>query len=457
MTLPVLHAPRLRPHAFAACGVVLALTGCNVDQILKVQDPDIIIEANSAAGAIALMNGVVLRLTQATNGIQGPDALFIFSGMLADEWNSGDTFIQRNTIDQRIWDPTNTFLAGPFRSLNRVRAEGQAAITSLRKYSPTPAANIGLMFAVIGYSENLAGELFCNGIPLSYRSGTTIVYGDPLTDDSVFALAIASADSALANRAGADSARVRQLASVVKGRALLNRGQFAAAAAVVALVADNFHYDITHSLVTNDNQIWSLNTSNRRYTMADAEGGNGLPFFSANDPRIPRKLGTINPDDLTFDTGIFVTRQGIWGRLSAVQIVTGIEARLIEAEAALHASPPDYTTWFAKLANLRANTALLPAPQTGYTAGTYQPLVDPGNDPARVDSTFRERAFWMFSTGHRLGDLRRLVRQYNRAPETVYPTGTWYKGGSYGDATMLPVPFDEKNNPLFLQCLDRNP
>src|SRR2546422_11356760 len=68
----------------SSCGVALGLVGCNVDQILKVDDPDIVIQANSPAGAIALKNGVVLRLTQATNGILGPDALFIFSGMLAD-------------------------------------------------------------------------------------------------------------------------------------------------------------------------------------------------------------------------------------------------------------------------------------------------------------------------------------------------------------------------------------
>src|SRR3989441_680673 len=364
MTLPVFCA-----RALSACGVALGLVGCNIDQILKVDDPDIVIQANS----------------------------------------------------------------------------------------PAPASNIGLMFALIGYSENLAGELFCNGTPLSYLSGSTAVYGDPLTNDSVFALAIAAADSALANRAGVDSARVRQLASVVKGRALLNRGQFANAALAVALVADTFHFDVTHSLVTLDNLVWSLNNDARRYTMADREGGNGLPFFSANDPRIPRKLGTVNPDDLTFDSGIFVTRQGIWDRSTALKIATGIEARLIEAEAALHASPPDNATWFAKLSALRANTALLPTPQSGYTAGTYKPFADPNNDPARADSTFRERAFWMFSTGHRLGDLRRLVRQYLRAPETVYPTGAWYKGGNYGDATMLPVPFDEQNNPKYTQCLDRNP
>src|SRR3989441_2395774 len=288
MTLPVFCA-----RALSACGVALGLVGCNIDQILKVDDPDIVIQANS----------------------------------------------------------------------------------------PAPASNIGLMFALIGYSENLAGELFCNGTPLSYLSGSTAVYGDPLTNDSVFALAIAAADSALANRAGVDSARVRQLASVVKGRALLNRGQFATAALAVALVADTFHFDVTHSLVTLDNLVWSLNNDARRYTMADREGGNGLPFFSANDPRIPRKLGTVNPDDLTFDSGIFVTRQGIWDRLTPLKIATGIEARLIEAEAALHASPPDNATWFAKLSALRANTALLPTPQPGTRPGPTSRSPIPATTP----------------------------------------------------------------------------
>ena len=440
----------------------LQIEACNTDKILDVRDPDIIPDANSAAGAIAMKNGVILRLTQATNGIQGPDALFAYSGMLADEYNSGDTFIQRNTMDQRIWDPTNTFGAGPFRSLSRVRVEGQAAIAALRKYSPTPASNVGLMFALIGYSENLAGELYCNGIPLSSLSGSTVVYGDPLTDDSVFTIATASADSALANRAGsADSVRVKQLAAVVKGRALLNRGQFAAAATAVAAVVDTFHYDVAHSTVSTTNQIWALNNNARRYTMGDREGTNGLPFYSANDPRLPRAQGTKNPDDLIFDTAypFFVIRQGIWGPSTSVKIATGIEARLIEAEAALKIL--DYTTWLNKLNALRANAALLPVPQTGFTAGpALTPLVDPGaspNDTLRVNLMFRERAFWMYSTGHRLGDLRRLVRQWARAIESVYPTGAWFKGGNYGDATMLPIPFDEQNNPKFVQCLDRNP
>ena len=74
-------------------------------------------------------------------------------------------------------------------------------------------------------------------------------------------------------------------------------------------------------------------------------------------------------------------------------IASGIEALLIVAEAALRAN--DATTWLAKLNEARATRTDLPA------------LADPGTAAARVDLMFRERAFWMFSTGHRLGDPRR--------------------------------------------------
>jgi hypothetical protein len=463
----------------------LAVQGC-VHDLLQVTDPDIItddqLNANTAAGAVALHNGVILRLAQAVAGTQGPDALFAFGGLLTDEWRSGDTFIQRNTMDQRIWDPGNTFHARPFRGINRVRVQAGAAIDALRQYQPAPASNIARMFAFIAYVEVLAGEHYCNGVPLSGYVGSQPVYGEPLSNDSVFALAAMNTDSALITLSAADSAsrgsdslRVKWLAQVIQGRALLDRGQFAAAAAAVAGVPDTFHYDVTYSLVTADNQNWALNVSARRYTMADNEGdatvgGNvGLPYFTANDPRLPRrrggpntKDGTISSDSVIFDTAypVFVIRQGIWGRSSAIRVVTGVEARLIEAEAALHATPPDYTTWLARLNGVRTTTlvsANSPA-QSGYTRGpALTTLVDPGADPARVDLTLRERAFWMFGTGHRLGDMRRLLRQYGRTVNSVYPNGAWFKGGTYGDAIQMPIPFDEQNNPKFLQCTDRNP
>src|SRR5947207_1875379 len=88
-------------------------------------------------------------------------------------------------------------------------------------------------FGVVGYTQVLMGEHYCNGVPLSGFSGTTVVFGDPLTNDSLFKLAIANADSALGIVRGSDSARVANFAKVIRGRALLDRGDTAGARAAV--------------------------------------------------------------------------------------------------------------------------------------------------------------------------------------------------------------------------------
>jgi len=457
-------------RSLAVAGLAALPTLACTDTLLNVTDPDIVLGANSASAALGLSNGAVLRLTQAVSGTQGPDALFMFAGLLTDEWRSGDTFIQRNTMDQRIWDQNNTFNAGPFRNVNRVRTQALLAIDGLRTYLPDSVGAIARMFDFLGYTEVLLGEHYCNGIPLSGISGTTIVFGNPISNDSLFTLAIANADSALAIAgSGTDSARVkaRQFASVVKGRALLDRGRgfLPAAAAAVATVPLGFRFDVTHSLNVNDNQMWALNASSRRYTMGDLEGGTGLNYVSANDPRLSTKTG---PDGI-FDSAfpIVVIRQGIWGPPSNVTLATGIEAQLITAEAALQANDP--ATWLTIINTLRTNTTLYPAAQTGFTPGpNLTALTDPGpsiNDSLRVNVMYRERAFWMFSTGHRLGDMRRLVRPagptlaggYGRVVNTVYPNGAWFKGGNYGDAIQMVLPVEELNNPNYHGCGDRNP
>jgi hypothetical protein len=454
---------RYKTLALLVLAATAPLGGCS--DILSTTDPDIILEANSASAALALKNGVLLRLAQALNGVQGPDAFFVYSGLVTDEWRSGDTFVQRNNQDQRIWWPENTFNADPYRRLNRVRIEGKTAIKGLRQYLPDSLYLVGRMFALAGYVEALIGENYCNGSPLSELNGTTIVFGQPLSNDSVLGLAIANADSALAQAALAlpgDSIlarKVTRLAAVVKGRALLDRGQFAAAAAAVAGVPDTFRYQITHSVNANTNQIFALNNSARRYTMVDTEGVVGLNYISANDPRLPRATGTVASTDLIFDSAypLFVTRQGIWNSTAAVSIVTGVEAKLIEAEALLQAS--NTGGWLAAINTLRQNAALYPPIQTGFTRGaTLTAIADTfANNTSRMKTHFRERAFWMFSTGHRLGDMRRMVRQYAYPADSIYPRGTYYKGGAFGTALMLPVPFEEINNPNFTQCTNQNP
>ena len=131
-------------------------------------------------------------------------------------------------------------------------------------------------------------------------------------------------------------------------------------------------------------------------------------------------------------------------RSAAAPLATGIEARLIEAEAAMQSGSADFTT---RLNAARAQFAGMPP----LTAGDI-----PADAAGKTDLLFRERAFDLWLTAHRLGDLRRLIRQYGRDSESVFPTGVWFKGGTYGPDVNFPVPADEANNPNFKGCIDRS-
>jgi starch-binding outer membrane protein, SusD/RagB family len=123
------------------------------------------------------------------------------------------------------------------------------------------------------------------------------------------------------------------------------------------------------------------------------------------------------------------------------KVASGVEARLIEAEAALQAG--NTALWLSKLGDARA-----PFQMTAPT--------DPGTQAARVNLMFRERAFALFATSHRVGDLRRMIRQYQRGAETVFPTGAYHKDNlTRGADVNIIIPISEKNNPKFTGCLNR--
>ena len=132
-------------------------------------------------------------------------------------------------------------------------------------------------------------------------------------------------------------------------------------------------------------------------------------------------------------------------------MLTGVDARLIEAEAKINAG--DYAGMFVTLNALRAS------PQTiGNKTIPAMPVLTtaPATKDAALTLFFREKAFWQFGRGFRMGDLRRLIRQYGRTQDAVFPTGNFFKGGTYGTDVNLPVPDAELTNPNFHGCLDRN-
>ena len=49
------------------------------------------------------------------------------------------------------------------------------------------------------------------------------------------------------------------------------------------------------------------------------------------------------------------------------------------------------------------------------------------------------------------------MRQYKRTEDQVFPTGPYFKGGTYGHTIQLAVTNTELTNPLFKGCTDRLP
>src|SRR5690242_7985954 len=208
----------------------------------------------------------------------------------------------------------------------------------------------------------------------------------------------------------------------------------------------------------------------KRYGIADKEGGVGLPWRTTLDPRttftrVPatnRGFDGVTPQ---FDQLRYVDEK------ASITLATGLEARLINAEAALRRG--DTVGFLAGLNALRgAPPAYILAGVQGTTAPSTVPqpiapmanLAAPTDSTAAIDLLFAERARWLWGTGHRLNDLRRLERAigvrggFGRPDSAVFPHGLYFKNGlTYGPDVNFPIPLDEQNNPNFTQCLDRLP
>jgi hypothetical protein len=444
---PIMNALR-RALLVAAC--LLPLGSCSTSGILDVVDPDVIDPGviTSPAGARALYFGAIGEFIVAIVGDNGGiEGQILVSGSFTDELNNSETFPTRLEYELRAIDLRNGTLTTVFRNLQRSRLLLERSVTALQQYSPTPAYRIGESFALAGLTYTFAGENYCSGVPFS-NPFPAASYGTPQTTPEIFTAAIERFDSAMAYLATADTESVTRLnlARVGKGRALLNRGDYAAAAAAVAAVPLTFVYNTTHTNNSNRqrNGIFAFTKQNKRFSVSDVEGVNGLNFRGAADPRV---VATRTPaTNVGFDA---TTPQWDPAKYPAITsptpIATGVEAKLIIAEA-LYAANPAGPAWLDTLNYIRANAGV-----AGLT-----PLVDPVTPVLRENLIFRERAFWMYLTGHRLGDMRRLMRQYLRLEDNVFPTGTVAKG-TYGDDVNLPVVFDELNNPNFTGCIDRNP
>jgi hypothetical protein len=484
-TLNIRGVARARAVLLGATVALAALAGtaCQ-DSLLKATDPDLIApsDLDTPEGANALRIGALQRWRFSTGGdnTNGQESTWLTGGLLADEWGTSSTFVQNDELDERRIKLDNSTVTYDFRKLERVRTAVNQALPYMVKWRPTETVNIAELYLARGNAEMQLASDFCNGIPLSDAANATspsdIKFGTPQTVVQVFQTAIKSLDSGYALLAPADTAGdVGRAIKVSKARALLGidaQANAAAAAALMKGIPTTWKYQHTYAASSGSNAIWGQPNSSRRYNVGDSVEGNthdifvqnNIPFFSSKDPRVPSKytVGTKNDTTKSQDGLTYSRTTSLWLQESPVDVANGIDARLIEAEAAFLSN--NYATattgTLAILNALRAADQVLTNNVT-YKANALPALTDPGTDSARVAQLFREKAFWTFSRGERLGDLRRLIRQ---APYSTwfnagntFPTGTHYRGGTYGPDVNLPVPKDEENNnPNFHGCIDRN-
>lgn len=501
---------KLRGAAQLATLALLGLSACSLENLVSTDgepgriDPE---GMKTEEAAVALFYGAVQPFRLVFAGQYTTDGGIVrMTSMFTDEMMSGVTpdaasfpnaqtneiyqfFTRRIPEDQTY---RRVMQENIFRNLNLLRNQASDGINALVKYAPQqPRDLVGHLHSLKGWSLMWLAEIYCSGIPISeYLGGGGYEYLPGISSDSVYKLALIQFDSAMPYFK--DSLKYKYLAMVGKSRVLLNRGEFAKAAEAVQTVPTDFVFKnpynasgVSPSMIAT---VWSSNTSNPENTIGtvgDRKGINGLPFASSRDPRIPLvKHPTQHTSYSTvykIPAWLFPTGSPWFGTSSRPHIAQefvvtkGVVARLTEAEASINAGT---NTWLTILNTLRTtgsfsgtkvDTVVSGTDTTFYldtlwNAGTggvvgLRPLTDPGNKNARIKLLYDERAYWMYFTGNRQADLRRLVRVYGIPQNQVYPTGpvSVEPFRTYGDDTNIPVPYTENAiNPSYTGCINRD-
>lgn len=417
---------------------VLGFTACDLDEILEVNDRDVVNPGTLEDPAV-LPVVIAGALGNFTGAFSGGESYVSVTGVFSDEFFSSGTFPTRTATDRREqFEPSSGNTSdGTYNGLQFARRALHDAAIRVAEVRSATDADYQTLKALEGYTLVLLAEAYCSAIPLSRVEDGQFINGVPLSGMQVL-------DSALVRFDAAGSAN---LGAVGRGRALLDQGQFAAAAAAVAAVPTDWEYRVVHSQAGSSNGLFTLQ-SNGRYSQSNLEGGNGEPFREPEDPRAP---WTHTGGGFDEQYPLYVSNK-YNDYADPVILASGVEARLIEAEAELQAN--DFAGMTLILNALRAQSEEImsdwvPNYEAQVDDADLAPLLPPTTAAAARDMLFSERAFWLFLTGHRMGDLRRLVYQYNLPQNAVYPTGDYHKGGVYGSDVVFPLDFDEANNPNF--------
>ena len=245
--------------------VASALTlGCG---LLDTDQPDIIEPGGleTPEGAEALRVGAIhdFGFVKDGDGSQfGTEGLVLLSGDMADEFMHSGFIPSTVEFDQRVIVANNSSLDDVFFRLHRARTLSEGAATALETFAVDPDNNAGIpeMLSLAGFTYVYFAENFCSGVTYSSVVNDQPVNGPQLDTQQSLDTAIARFDSALSRPAIAVDPNIEYLASVGKARALLNKGDYAGAAAIaVVMLAASF----VMLLIINVLQRWARRHEDR--------------------------------------------------------------------------------------------------------------------------------------------------------------------------------------------------
>src|SRR5688500_137554 len=253
----ILEGQSLRALAgvLLAAALALPIAGCDTDKLVAVEDPaQLRPEDLGGAGAVpALVAGAIRQFTGGYSGFGLDDSFLSSSGAITDEFYWGDTFTTRQAFDIRSTQPAalGNISDPAYTRLHQARFNARRAFGVVQEFStPASAAADAVtqaqLRAIEGYVYVTLSEGWCGAVPFSRVADTgpidpfAIEFGTPLSTAAMNDTSVVRFNEALTLNAN------DHLAAVGKGRALLNNGQYSAAAAAVTAVPTTFVFRLEH-------------------------------------------------------------------------------------------------------------------------------------------------------------------------------------------------------------------
>ncbi len=417
----------MRPFTILILGL-LATAGCDLfNNALEVQNP-----SNIPAGGLEVPSNAQLL----TNGVIADfecaaGAYVVMGGLITDELLDATQTADRFPYDRRATTSSDRRYAvndciglGVYTPLQTARFSAVNVLSLLQGWTDAQVPGRDSLTATVsayeGYSLVLLGEGFCGMVVSTLDANRQIVYGDSISRDSVFKLAVAAFTDAIS---GAASSDIRKMALVGRARAYADLGQLASAKADAQLVDTGYVKYVTASSIIprRYNRVWQENSTTSSSTSL------GVPYINMTKDSL-RVRFSFRGDSSVTHVPLYLQRK-YTSSSDPIRLASGHEGQLITAEADLATS--DFTHADSIINIFRAvggDTAI-----TSTNPDTVK--------AALVDQRRRE----FFLEGQHLGDAIRFGLPLNPPPGTAYPGG-----GTYGTQVCLPIPDVEKqNNPNF--------